>query len=146
MPLPGLNANGDLPPGVHRATLQDVVERFGGLVGARARCTRNLMHIYELVERTGHLHRFVVFGSYVTNKEEPNDIDVILVMNDDFHPAEAAVEIRGLFDHAVAQARYGASVFWIQPSILIGETLDEFISYWQVKQDETGRGIVEIVP
>ena len=146
MPLPGFNVNGDLPPGVHRATLQDVVERFGSRVEARARCTRNLTHIYELVQRTGHLLRFVVFGSYVTNKEEPNDVDVILVMNDDFHPAEAAVEIRGVFDHAVAQARYGASVFWIQPSILIGETLDEFISYWQVKRDETSRGIVEIVP
>jgi len=119
---------------------------FGGRVEARVRCTRNLTHIYELVQRTGHLHRFVVFGSYVTNKEEPNDVDVILVMNDEFHPAEAPIEVRGLFDHAVAQARYGASVFWIQPSILMGETLDEFISYWQIKRDETSRGIVEIVP
>jgi hypothetical protein len=67
-----------------------------------------------------------VFGSYVTNKEEPNDVDVILVMNDDFHPAETAVEVRGLFDHAVAQARYGASVFWIQPSVLINQYFRQF--------------------
>jgi hypothetical protein len=31
-----------------------------------------------------------VFGSYVTNKEEPNDVDVLLVMHENFHPAEAA--------------------------------------------------------
>ena len=146
MPLPEFNANGDLPPGIHRATLQDVIERFGGLTGTRVRCTRNLTHIHELVQSTGHLHRFIVFGSYVSNKEEPNDVDVILVMNDDFHLAEAAVEVRGLFDHAVAQARYGASIFWIQSSTLIHDTLDEFISYWQVKRDETLRGIVEIIP
>jgi hypothetical protein len=48
------------------------------------------------------------FGSYVTNKEELNDADVVLMMNDDLHPAKAAVEARGLFDHTVAQARYEA--------------------------------------
>jgi hypothetical protein len=44
----------------------------------------------------------------VTNKEELNDADVVLMMNDDLHPAKAAVEARGLFDHTVAQARYEA--------------------------------------
>ena len=65
-------------------------------------------------------------------------------MDDNFHPHAAAVEIRGLFDHAVAQARYGASIFWIQPSIVLLETVDSFINHWQVKRDGTRRGIVEI--
>ena len=35
------------------------------------------------------------------------------------------MESRGLFDHAVAQARYGASVFWLRPEMLIGESLED---------------------
>jgi hypothetical protein len=30
MPLPPFNESGDLPPGVHAATLEQVVGRFGG--------------------------------------------------------------------------------------------------------------------
>ena len=29
MPLPPFTATGDLPPGIHRATLAEVLERFG---------------------------------------------------------------------------------------------------------------------
>jgi predicted nucleotidyltransferase len=51
--------------------------------------------------RTGHLGRFVIFGSYVTAKPDPKDVDVILVMDDDFHQDEMPLEMQGLFDHAV---------------------------------------------
>jgi predicted nucleotidyltransferase len=133
-----------LPVGIHRASLDEVVERFGLGSDQRRRCTRNLAHIYELARRTGHLRRFVVFGSYVTDKEAPNDVDVILVMDDGFALEKAALEARGLFDHAVAAARYGASIFWLKPSVLIGEKLDDFLTYWQTKRDGSLRGIVEI--
>jgi hypothetical protein len=55
------------------------------------------------------------------------------------------MESRGLFDHAVAQARFGVSVFWMRPSMLIGENVEEFISYWQVKRDGSKRGIVDVI-
>jgi len=106
--------------------------------------TRLPVHIYELARRTGHVRRFVIFGSYVTDKQAPNDVDLILVMDDEFRLEATAIETRGLFDHAVAGARYGASIFWLKPSVLIGEGLEDFITYWQVKRDGSLRGIVEI--
>lgn len=145
MPLPHFNADGDLPVGVHRATMEEVVARFGGPALARQRCTRNLGHVYGLARSTGHLERLVIFGSYVTDKKAPQDVDVILVMNDAFHADEAPLPARGLFDHSVAQERFGASVFWIKPSMTIGEPLDDFIRHWQHKRDDTLRGIVEII-
>jgi hypothetical protein len=146
MPLPEFNSAGDLPPGVHRSRWSEFIERFRGVSAQRRRCTRTLQHIYDLAVATKHLRRFVVFGSYVTDKVEPHDVDVILVMDDDFRLSEAPVEVRGLFDHATAQARHGASIFWIKPSVLIGgDTVDEFIGHWQVKRDHSSRGIVEIV-
>ncbi|MEW6374226.1 MAG: hypothetical protein AB1502_00340 [Thermodesulfobacteriota bacterium] len=108
-------------------------------------CTLRLSHVHELARRTGHLKRFVVFGSYVTAQPNPNDVDVVLVMADAFRLEECPIESRGLFDHAVAQARYGVSIFWIRPGLLIDESVEGFISYWQLKRDGSKRGIVEVI-
>ena len=145
MPLPEFNEFGDLPAGVFRASWNEVVERFGGGTPQRQRCTRILSHIHNIAVRTGHLSRFVIFGSYITAKLDPNDVDVILVMDDNFHRDEMPLEMQGLFDHAVAQARFGASVFWVKPSALIGDQVDDFVAHWQVKRDSSKRGIVEVV-
>ena len=145
MALPEFNVQGDLPPGIHPASLMDVVQRFGRLSAVRVRSAARLTHIHDLAQRTGHLQRFIVFGSYVTDKVDPNDVDVILVMDDDFYLEQCPTEARALFDHPTAQARYGASIFWVRPGLLIRETVDEFIAYWQTKRDGSQRGIVEII-
>ncbi len=146
MPLPNIDETGDLPPGVHRATLDEVQQCFGAVGGQRGICTRRLSHIYDLAQRTGHLQRFIIFGSYVTAKPDPNDVDAVLVMDDAFRLEDCPIEARGLFDHALAQARYGASIFWVRPGMLIEASLEDFIVYWQIKPDGTRRGIVEVVP
>lgn len=145
MPLPDFNSKGDLPIGVHRASLAEVLERFGSPTGQREACARRLSHVFDLAWRTGSVSRFIVFGSFITAKENPNDVDVILVMDDSFHLESCPIESRGLFDHAVAQARYGASIFWLRPQLLIGESVEEFVSFWQTKRDRTQRGIVEVL-
>jgi len=78
MPLPDLNAMGDLPAGVHRATLAEVLRRFGSETGQRGVCTRRLSHVYGLALRTGCVKRLIVFGSFVTAKEKPNEVEGIL--------------------------------------------------------------------
>jgi hypothetical protein len=143
MPLPEFSLAGDLPSGIHPATLGEVVQRFGG-GDARESCTRRLVHLYQLAARTGRLQRFVVFGSYVTAKAKPNDVDVILIMDDAFRLETCPIECLALFDHAVAQARFKASIFWIRPGLLIGETVEQFIAYWQLKRDGAKRGIVDV--
>ena len=49
-------------------------------------------------------------------------------------------------DHqpSTPQARHGASVFWIRPAMLIEETVEEFILYWQIKRGGDKRGIVDV--
>jgi len=145
MALPEFNEEGDLPPGVHHATLDEVVGQFGAAQGQRNICTRRLQHVYALAKRTGHLQRFIIFGSYVTARPDPNDVDVVLVMDDAFRLEECPIEVRGLFDHAVAQARYGASIFWVRPGLLLSESIEDFIAYWQIKRDGSKRGIVEVI-
>ncbi len=144
MALPVFNETGDLPPGVHDASLDEVVERFGSTQGLRHLCTQRLQHVYSLAQRTAYLQRFIIFGSYITAKPEPNDVDVILVMDDGFRLEACIPEARALFDHAVAQARYGVSVFWIRPGLLFGGDIEGFITSWQRKRDGGRRGIVEV--
>jgi uncharacterized protein DUF6932 len=56
----------------------------------------------------------VVFGSFVTSKSAPNDVDIFLVMADTFDASRLSGDAALLFDHAVAQAHFGASMFWLR--------------------------------
>lgn len=145
MSIPHFDSRGELPAGVHRASLAEVLSRFGRGTSRRRRVTARLLRVYELARRTGKLERFVLFGSYVTAEPHPNDVDIILVMRDDFGEQDYGEDVVPVFDHLRAQAELGASVFWTRPGAILLGTVDEFVAQWQVKRDLSRRGIVEIV-
>jgi len=142
--LPDFNSVGDLPLGVYRVTLEEAVFRFGDAHPQRQEITRRLSRIYRLAQETGAVQHLLLFGSYVTEKAAPSDIDIVLIMQDNFRVGACSEETKQLFDHEQADRELGASIFWIRPSLLILETLNEFIAHWQVKRDQTRRGIVEV--
>lgn len=104
-----------------------------------------LERIHRLAEKTGLLSRFVVFGSFITGKLEPNDIDVFMIMSDRFDVSQLTGEAQILYDHGAAQARFGCSVFWVRSMAALGGE-QSAIEHWQIKRNGTQRGIVEIVP
>lgn len=122
--LPPLNDAGDLPAGVHRAGWEEVELRFG--------------------KGTGELRRFYVFGSFVSAVPAPRDVDVVLVMDRSFRVERCPRESLTLFSHADAQARYGASVFWLREGMLDAAGMRDFLRAWQVRRDGTFRGILEV--
>lgn len=144
MALPAFNEEGDLPPGVHRATLAEILERFGQGSVQRCAVADRLNRVYQLVTSTGQLARFVVFGSFVTAKDDPNDVDIILLMEDTFDLASVTGEAALLFQHMEADAHFGASVFWTRRAGAIGGE-QAMIEYWQIRREGGRRGIVEIV-
>jgi hypothetical protein len=144
MPLPQLNEAGELPAGVHQATMDEVLAQFGSGTTQRQAVTARLRHIYHLARATRKLDRLILFGSYITAKPDPNDVDIVLVMRDDFDVQACDEEGRQLFDHPRAAEVFGASVFWIRPALLVLETLEEFIAHWQITRNQTRRGIVEV--
>jgi hypothetical protein len=144
MALPAFNEEGDLPPGVHRATLAEVLARFGQGSVRRCAVSDRLNRPHHLVTSTGQLARFVVFGSFVTAKDEPNDVDIILLMEDTFDLAAVTGEAALVFQHLEADARFGASVFWTRRSGALGGE-QAMVEYWQVRREGGQRGIVEIV-
>jgi hypothetical protein len=142
--LPAFNAEGELAPGVHRAALSEVLERFGQGQPQRQVVGSRLDRLFNLAAATGHLARFVVFGSFVTAKAEPNDVDFVLLMEDAFDLTKVTGETALVFHHLVAHAHFGASVFWTRRSGALGGE-EAMIEHWQIRRDGARRGIVEIV-
>jgi len=143
VPLPPFTSVGELPPGVHRAALREVLDRFGTGSRQRMAVAERLERVYRLAQATGHLARFAVFGSFVMDKLEPHDVDVFLVMDDAFDTSTLSSETALVFDHSAADAHFGASVFWVRRLAAFGGE-QAAVEYWQVKREGGRRGIVEI--
>ena len=144
MALPNLNDAGELPIGIHQATIDEVIAQFGSGTLRREVVTARLQRIYQIAKDTGNLQQLIIFGSYITAKPEPNDVGVVIIFNDDVDLTVCSEEVKRLLNHQQAENEFGASIFWIRPSLLLFETLDEFIESWQVKRDGTRRGIIEV--
>ena len=144
MALPAFNEEGDLPPGVYRATLAEVLQRFGQGSVQRCAVADRLSRLHQLASSTGQVARFVVFGSVITAKAEPKDVDIVLLMEDAFDLASVTGEAALVFQHREADARFGASVFWTRRSGAIGGE-QAMVEYWQVRREGGRRGIVELV-
>jgi hypothetical protein len=84
-----------------------------------------------------------VFGSFVTAKPEPNDVDVFMVMDDHFDVTKVAQPTAVLFDHPSAQSILGASVFWVRSMAALGGE-DAAVADWMLTREGRSRGILEI--
>lgn len=144
VPLPEFNQDGDLPVAVYKVTLEEVLQRFGSNNPERRVLGNRLEHIFSLAVRTRQLAHFIVFGSFITSKETPGDIDIFLIMEDTFEVNQIAGEARNIFNHMTAQNHLGASLFWIRRLAALGGE-EEAIKHWQIKRDGKKRGIIEII-
>ena len=141
---PEFDNNGDLPIGIHRATLVEVLQHFGTGTVQRHLVGQRLERIYNLAFGTGQMARFIVFGSFVTAKPDPADVDIFIIMEDSFDANQVRDQAAIIFDHQAVQNVMGASIFWIRRLAAIGGE-QEALEYWQIKRDKTRRGIVEVI-
>src|SRR5205823_452754 len=133
---PEFNEYGDLPVGIYQANLAEVVEHFGSETHQRRNVAQRLIRIYDLVYATGQVARFIIYGSFVTAKQTPNDVDIFLLMEDTFDKSQTSGETTAIFEHLTTENDIGASIFWMRRlSILDSE--QELIEHWQTKRDKT---------
>lgn len=145
MPLPPFTDNGELPLGVHAVELSEAMLRFGAGSLQRQTMATRLERICRVAFGTDHVARLIVFGSFITDKAEPNDVDVFLLMEDTFDAGQLTGEAELLFDHTSAQNHFGESVFWLR-RLAAWEGEQAAVEYWQAKRDGAKRGIIEILP
>jgi hypothetical protein len=71
--IPPFEEGGNLPPGIHDATWEEIVDRFG--FTARREELLTGLHEALLSLRDAGCRRAYLDGSFVTTKEEPGDFD-----------------------------------------------------------------------
>jgi uncharacterized protein (DUF433 family) len=72
--LPDLDDNGNIPQGIHRASLAEIEQRFGCASEVRRAEMQSLRWLVELAKRAG-VRRLVIGGSFITEVLEPNDLE-----------------------------------------------------------------------
>jgi hypothetical protein len=80
MTLPVTLPNGFLPPGVHTASLQAIIERFGTATPRRQVLAGRLAELLHVAQTTGQLPRVFLWGSFPTDALFPRDLDMFLLM------------------------------------------------------------------
>lgn len=141
---PTFDNEGDLPVGIHQATLTEVLQHFGTGTEQRKLIGQRLEHIFMLAHSTRKVSRFIVFGSFVTAKPVPGDVDIFLLMENSFDVSQVHGEASLVFDPQRTQEVFGASVFWIRKQGAITSE-QEAVEDWQFKRDNSRRGIVEVI-
>ena len=81
--LPLFRPDGYLPEGVYVCSEAEVIFRFGSSSRRRRRLARRLRRWMELGRQVG-ARRLLVDGSFVTTKDEPGDIDTVILLPEDF--------------------------------------------------------------
>ena len=86
MSIPAFNADGLLPAGVFDCSLADVRERLGSFQGsdARPRLFERLEVVVAAMQRSTLFEVLLLDGSFVTAKDEPNDVDCAVWVPRDF--------------------------------------------------------------
>ena len=87
--IPDFDKEGYLPPGIHLASVDEIGVRFGRESELRQVQMESLVWMIELARRSG-AERIVINGSFVTDKLEPNDVDCVLLIGDEFPNDESA--------------------------------------------------------
>jgi len=98
--IPPLRPDGYLPEGLHRASEAQVIFRFGTSTHRRRRLALRLRRWLELAREVA-ARRLLVDGSFVTAKQEPGDIDALVLLPADFQQQvdrgrEAALELEAM--------------------------------------------------
>jgi len=81
--IPDFRDDGYLPEGLHLATDAEITFRFGTATAQRRRLALRLRRWIEL-SRSVAATRMFVNGSFVTATPQPNDVDAVVWLADDF--------------------------------------------------------------
>ena len=140
-----LNDHGCLPEGIHQMSLAELRDAFGSFNGSdvRSRLFEKLERYVEVLVRCAWYRWLLVDGSFVTSKQRPSDIDLVLVVDGSFDKETTLLPLH----YAVMSARrvkrqYGFDLF-VAPEG--SEALDHWITYFSgVAGSPLRKGLVRL--
>ncbi len=131
--LPAFDDFGNLAPGIHHCTVDELVSRFGSGSEERETEINELVFFIDAAKKAG-VRRLLVNGSFVTGKLAPNDVDVVILPGPDYPRQSQELESNELV--------------WPFLQIIVAADDIDFES-WAIKQFSTDRrkrakGVVEV--
>jgi len=141
MAIPDFREDGYLPIGVHKATEAEVRERFGSSTLRRMMLMERLADWLSLA-RTIKAQRFLVDGSFATIKVDPNDVDCVIWLPQDFIQQFEWGRIEAVTLFKVMESRSPKELF----GAFVHNDWDEWIQFFsRVRGRETIlKGMVEV--
>jgi len=142
--LPNYDENEFLPEGVWDCSLEELQTRFA----AFRRSDRRLKLFAELekflaeIIKTNWVKEIIIDGSFVTEKEEPNDLDIILALHKSTANIETPFWIENTLDRTRLAKKYKFDVMVVlDQSRKYQVNLDFF---QQVRQSDLRKGVVRL--
>jgi hypothetical protein len=88
MSIPKLRKDGWLPVGIHDCTLEEIEKHFGRFkrTDRRIQLFEKLQQLVRDAYQTGLVKEFFIDGSFTSAKDEPGDIDLIIVLTPSLLP------------------------------------------------------------
>jgi len=112
VPIPPFLENGFLPPGLHLSDIAEIEERFGRSTRRRQELFARLQFFVELAHHSGAL-KMLIDGSFVTAKSEPEDVDVVIRLDQQHENLVAqqdskAIELERMFESREPKEAFAA--------------------------------------
>ena len=141
--LPEFDEFGLLPPGVHRTTREEFEQRFVRFARSdrRFQVYNGLRRLLEDAAKSEFVKRVIVAGSFVTEKDEPNDFDCLLLLDGAAVDRELRPLDYNLVSRRAARARYGGDVVAVVERTAAELQLFDF---FQTTRDGRRMGVVEV--
>ena len=144
--LPEFDTDGDLPPGIHRATLAELEKRLGrfGVSDRRINLFARLKQLVGMASRSGIVDRLLVAGSFVTSKPAPNDIDIVIILSRDVDFGALTPQQYTVADRDALRRVLKTEVLDVI-TVRNGTTrMNLVLEFFQSKRDNKHVGIIEV--
>jgi hypothetical protein len=105
--LPEFELNGNLPPGIHLTKLSEIRTRLGVGSVARQHQMNLLQMVADAAQNYSTIKRILLWGSFITTKPEPNDLDYSIVVGVNHRQVQINPEHRRFLVGVDARQFYG---------------------------------------
>jgi hypothetical protein len=141
MPISAFQADGYLPEGLHEASEDEVIARFGQSTPHRVYLMERLCRWLELARAVG-ARRLFVDGSFVTEKAEPGDVDAVVWLPDSFREQVSAGMSEAVELQTMVSKREPKELF----SAFSDEMWDGWVEFFSQTREPDARrkGVVEV--
>lgn len=125
------------------ASVLEIQTRFGTSTPRRQFLFQQLQNLFNRLRVIGGVKQVFLFGSFVTGKASPNDIDLFLVMNGAFSTANLSGQDLDVFQHDLCRIRFYADVFWVTEAVG-ADRIEDLLDVFSRDRDGRAQPIIEV--